>query len=205
MPSSGKYSFGTKNNKRFMELDLPTVDEETGKHHTVLVRRPDPMMMVNAGLLDEFDSLTSLVGLHIEEVEGKTSQQAQQDQLKAFASNISAIRDGVRLMDQLVCAVVVEPEVRRPYLIETDSDGKLKRDPNGNYVYATNPIGGEIALLDAERNPDIVYTDEIPDINKTFIMNYAVGGTQDLEAFRKELDRTVATMADGEGVPMSSI
>jgi len=207
MPSNSKYSFGKSSQKRFIELELPSVDEETGEHHKILVRRPDPMMMVEEGLLDDFDTLTGLVGLKIKTIEGKDQaarDAAETEQLKAFAANIGAVRDGVKLMDRMVCAVVVEPVCRRPFAIERDLEGAPVLDAGGRVVYIKNAQGEEIPLLDSERDDDVTYTDEIPVDNKTFIMNYAVGGTRDLESFRQGLDKTVERMADVEGVPLSA-
>jgi hypothetical protein len=198
MASNSKYGFG-KAKKRFVELALPSVDEETGEHHVVLVRRPDPMIMIDEGLLDDFDTLTGIVGLKIKDIEGKTPAErdaAETAQLKAFAENIAAVQDGLALMDRMVCAVVVEPVCRRPFAIERNPDGSAKLDARGRVVYLKNQDGKEIPILDTEREDEIIYTDEIPVENRTFILNYAVGGTRDLESFREGLDSTVERMAD---------
>lgn len=206
MPSNSKYGFGKK--KRFVELVLPSVDEDSGEHHVVLVRRPDPMIMVEEGLLDDFDTLTGIVGLKIAEVEGQTKEQreaAETAQLKAFAENVKAIQDGMQMVDKMVIAIVVEPTVRRPFAIEMDDAGNAKLDGRGRVTYARNVRGEEIPILDSERDDNVVYTDEIPIENRIFIMNYAVGGTRDLESFREGLDATMERMADGPAVQQSPL
>lgn len=208
MPSNSKYGFGKSAQRRFIDLQLPSIDEETGEHHVILVRRPDPMIMVDEGLLDDFDTLTGLVGMKIQNIEGKDAsarEAAETEQLKQFAANVGAVQDGVKLMDRMIVAVVVEPNVRRPLAIDCDADGTPKLDARGRVVYLKNDRGEEIPILDSERDDDIVYTDEIPFDNKVFIMNYAVGGTRDLESFRNGLDSVVERMADGEGVPLPSL
>jgi hypothetical protein len=200
MPSSGTYGFGKRSS--LIELELPTVDEETGEHHKILVKRPDPMLMVEAGILDDFDSLTALVGLKINEIEGKPSSvQSDAESLKAFAQNKQAILDGMKLMDKMVCAIVGRPAVRRPVVYDEKS-GQPKLTERGEEI----PLGDS----EAERANEFtegggVYTDEIPDENKMFILNYAVGGTRDIEQFREGVQSTMAVMADEPELPFASI
>lgn len=73
-------------------------------------------------------------------------------------------------IDRIVCYVVVKPEI-----LMTPND-------------ITN------------RDPQKIYADMVDLEDKIFLMNYAVGGTRDLERFRGELDESVASVAPSKRV-----
>lgn len=50
---------------------------------------------------------------------------------------------------------------------------------------------------DEERDPDLLYVDELDDYDKLFIFQWATGGTTDVERFRHELDEQVGAVSDG--------
>lgn len=81
------------------------------------------------------------------------------------------------LMDRIMIEVVVDPKVRP---VPLDDSGR--------------PI-----LLD-DRDPDFIYTDEVDLEDKTFIFQYAMGGTKDLERFRREQSAGVGTLPAREGM-----
>ena len=72
-------------------------------------------------------------------------------------------------IDRIVCYVVVKPDVHM--------------SPN------------DVTL----RDPDVIYADMIDLEDKMFIMNFAVGGTRDLERFRRELSESVGSVAPSKG------
>ena len=52
-----------------------------------------------------------------------------------------------------------------------------------------------------DRSNDIVYTDEMDDEDKMFIMQFAMAGAKDLETFRTEQASTMDAVANVESVP----
>lgn len=66
------------------------------------------------------------------------------------------IADMYRMFNDVVLDVVIEPKVSNP--------------PNS----------------EEDRDDDVLYIDEVDDEDKSFIFNWAVGGTSDLEKFRSE-------------------
>jgi len=77
-------------------------------------------------------------------------------------------------VDRVVCHVVVKPEISM-----TPSD-------------ATN------------RKPGVVYADMVDVMDKMFIFNFAVGGSAEVEPFRRGLEELVGSLEDEPGVPPSS-
>jgi hypothetical protein len=70
----------------------------------------------------------------------------------------------VHMLDRVICYVVIKPEL----------------------VMTPNDV--------TSRKSGIIYTDMVELDDKLFLMNYAVGGTRDLERFRRELDESVASV-----------
>jgi hypothetical protein len=80
----------------------------------------------------------------------------------------------MELMDHVVCECVIEPKVHPiPKVLE---DGE-----------------------ESDRDPDLLYIDEVDDMDKTFLFQWAVGGSSDLERFRTEQGDYVERLQSGEG------
>lgn len=173
------YSLG-KNAKRGQDLTLPS-------GATCLARMPGPQTLIAAGVLDSLDSLTALVGKKINELSGEEQAKAVRD----LAARSEDINRALNLIDQVTEYVVIEPKVLRPVV----------RDARGVPV---KPHGKEIPLPEAERDPEQVYTDMIEMEDKTFLLNYAVGGSADLNAFRQGTADLMGSVEDGEGVQLPS-
>jgi|SRR5882672_2462355 len=76
--------------------------------------------------------------------------------LSSFTGDTSKINQMLVMIDSIVMFMAVEPEIH------------------------------EIPPDDEERNSDLLYVDEVEDTDKMFIMQWATGGTRDLEQFRLE-------------------
>lgn len=188
------YSMGRKS--QTVELTLPSVDDD-GDHNKCRVRVPDPQALIRLGILDRYDSLSRLVGLKIDELEQKGKapkalKQASPEQVQALAANMGDILAGVELIDRIVEYMVIEPKVLRPV---------LRDEFNKPIVFE----GKEVELPPSERDEDQMYTDEVALEDKLFILQFAVGGDQDLDAFRAGTAALMVPVADGEGLPLQTI
>lgn len=188
MPSS--YSIGSKRGKT-MDLTLPSKNPETGEHNICKVRKPDPQLLINSGLLDDFDSLTGLVATKIEQIEGKS--RISPESLKSMAAQTKQMMQGLELMDRLIEVVVVEPAVVWPAL----------RDAAGDVI--RNDDGTAKILAEELRADDVVYTDDVDLEDRMFILQFAVGGVKDFEQFRREQQEFVGDLAAGQGLPLSTL
>lgn len=79
-------------------------------------------------------------------------------------------------MDRVVAKVVIEPKV----LWHKDSEGN--------------------EIPETDRDEDLIYTDDVVFEDKSFIFNYAVGGTRDLERFRSEAQAGLESVQNVSGV-----
>lgn len=52
---------------------------------------------------------------------------------------------------------------------------------------------------EADRDDDLLYVDEIDELDKMFIFQWSTGGTSDLDRFRDEARADMAALAEGQG------
>lgn len=154
-------------------LDLPS-------GYTVEVKRPGVNGLVKAGILESLDSLTSIVqGETIPKAEGKP-----QVDVKKIMEDPEQLQAMLGMMDKIVLYVVVDPKLS-PRPTVHDAEGKVIEDPTDEQV-------------DALRSDDEQYVDLVDDEDKTYIMNFALGGAKDLATFRQATQEALAGAHDGE-------
>lgn len=143
--------------------------------NVALVRRPGMDTFLREGVIP--DSLTPIVEDAVKKGKG-LSTAAQKEMLKD-PKQIAGVID---LMDAIVVAAVIEPKVKA---VPKDADGQ--------------PVP-----FDERGATDCLYADEVDLDDKVFIMNFAVGGTRDLERFRGEHAASVAAVQPGEDLEVPS-
>lgn len=147
------------------------------------VTRPGLQGLIKAGILESFDSLTAIVqGEVIPKAEGQPVIDVST--VRALTKDPEKVKSITDMMDKIVMYVVADPKLVKPVKIDDD--------------------GNEVDLTDEERDPDVAYIDYVDDNDKGFIMNYAMGGSQDLHRFREESEAIVAGVPDGESAEGSS-
>lgn len=102
------------------------------------------------------DSLDTLTGLVQSELIDSKDPRNAQKAVKALAENPQDLLKAMDLVDKVVCYVVKAPEVLMP------------------------PADA------SERDAEALYADEVDLDDKMFIFQFVVGGTRDIEQFRKE-------------------
>lgn len=199
MPTS-QYGLGRKGGKSrstTVDLTLPSFAEDedgnpTDKHNVCKVRIMDPVAMLAAGLLDDFDELTKISALKMQEVDGRSVPTA--DSIQQLAGMTDTLNSGLILVDRLVEATVVEPKVVWP--VHRDRDGKPVRDKES---------GEWLMLGPDERDPEVLYCDDVDLEDRLYILQWAVGGTSDPEQFRKEYQGLLGSVEDGASLPLSAL
>lgn len=142
------------------------------------VRRPGLEGLLREGILHNLDVLTGIVTeTHLQDVKTKGVEAARDStviQTQALQDSLLAnpqkFAELIHVVDRVVCAVVVQPDV--------------KMTPN-------SPVN---------RKQGVIYCDMIDLNDKMFIFNYAVGGTRDLEQFRKDTGDALGGVESGEQV-----
>jgi hypothetical protein len=180
-PTPKQYGFGKV--KSTFDLELPSLsdpDDPNSEHNVVKVRRPGVQGLMKAGVLDSFDSLTAFVQTeHIERADGKAEFKAEQaakkqDQKSLLQDDPKKIIEALSMIDKVVLHCVVEP--------------KLSPAPE----------------REEDRDADTLYVDEVDLDDRMFILNFALGGSRDLETFRERSSGGVAGVAAQQNVPVSA-
>lgn len=176
MPGKNKYTLGAKE-PRF-DITLPSGE-------TCQVRRPGVQGLIKAGVLDSFDTLTSLVQ---QEINRNTPQLAARQAKADIAAEVlrdpSKIQAGLEMIDRLAAYIITAPVVWCDFQLpkESDEDFETRKAK---------------AIQD-----EAVPTSAIDDNDKIFVMNFAVGGSADLTAFRAGLAETVGDLEAVASVPL---
>jgi hypothetical protein len=165
--------------------------------NVALVRRLQPEAFLASGLIP--DTLSDMVHKAI-----KTKKGLPPDAQKQIAEDPKKLVQALQMMDEVVCYVVVEPEVKMPpkcgvimsgerlcdEYVETED--KRHTDPN-------NP--DHHVFMEDARDEDTLYADEVSLEDKNFIFQFSLGGTADLERFRQEQRTGVANLSNRKAVP----
>lgn len=150
------------------------IDLEVPSGQLCQVRRPGVEGLLKAGILHDMDILTPLIVEHREVAEGKRKKEAADESLAELAKDPAKVDSMMHLLDRVVCYAVVQPP--------------LEMTPN-------DPT---------RRESGVVYADMVDLGDKMFILNYAVGGSKDLQRFREESEATLGDVQDHLGAEGSA-
>lgn len=175
-----KYSLGAKTDDGLHDVDLPS-------GHTVQAKRPGVQGLIAAGLLDNFDELTALVQTeHIEPQTPKgrsaaASQKVTPDQTKAAAEALmkdpSKLATAFHLLDRLVAHIVVQPPVWIDYQGKDEPDEEWE------------------ARQDKAKEDGAYAVREVDIEDRMFLLNWSIGGSADLTAFRAGTNELMGNLA----------
>lgn len=183
-PKNKQYTLGqTANAMALVDLTLPS-------GATCQARRPGVQGFIAAGVLDNFDQLTSLVQTeHLDKHTAKGQARVSKEQTKKAATELMADPDKLatsfQMIDRLTAYAITQPAVWIDYQLTNESDEdwakRQKEKPAGAVA---------VRAVDLQ--------------DKMFLITWAVGGSSDLEAFREEFSAAVGDMAAIEGIPNSA-
>ena len=184
-PKTPKY--GKRWTTNLQDLELPSGE-------LCQVRRPGVQGLIKAGVLHSLDSLTSIVQTEtIPKSEGKPIPKDQS--IEAVVKDPEKFGKMMEQTDKIVCFVVTQPKVHsnlRPVRQLVDDENDLWED----VVKDGEKVMEEIPL--EERDPELVYVDYIDAMDKMYIMNFAVGGSADLQQFREATEASLGGVSAGE-------
>jgi len=147
------------------------------------VRRPGVPGLVAAGILDSVDSLSALVQTeHIAPNDAK----GQKAGAVAIANSPDAMAAGFALVDKLTAYTVVQPAIWVDYRFKGESD-----------------VDWNARQQDAEARRATKVSD-VDIVDRLFIMQWAVGGSDDLKAFREGFGSSLDDLARLQGLPLSA-
>ena len=169
-----------------IELELPSENQ-------CLVRRLLPEAFLTSGVIP--DTLTDQIQKAI-----RTKKGLPPDFAEKMAADPSKLREGLKMIDQVVCYVVMEPHVEMPPTCGVEVDGVVCNQYWDIPNHTDSNAAGYHTYLEGARNPDVLYADEVDMDDKMFIFQFAIGGTADVERFRGEYGERLAGVPDGQAV-----
>lgn len=197
MPGKKKYTLGSKKDAGLFDVTLPYSGE------TCQARRPGAQGLIEAGILDSFDDLTSLV--QTEHIEPNTpkgiaarDKVTKEDELaagKAFLADPEKLNTAVSLIDRLTAYVITQPVVWIDYKLKVkDSSAK-----DGERIETDEEFNVRKAAAEAV---DAVSVRVLDIDDKMWLMQWAMGGEADLKGFRQGSESNVGDVASSKEVQL---
>lgn len=151
---------------------------------TCMARRLGIEDLIEAGILEHADSLTSLVDeKHIRKVRGGKVPDQDVINMQTVMKDATALKSILTVADKALPMVVMDPIVKLHYV--TTEDGN-----------STRMLGVD------EREDGVVYTDQIGLADKMELFSWSMGQMGGLQSFRDaETGPDVGTVRDGGQVP----
>lgn len=178
----------------------PKFDLETPSGALCEVKRPGVNGLIKSGILDSMDSLTAIVSQDtIPNAEGKPKIDVQ-----SVLADPSKFNDMTAMLDKIVMHCVTQPKLEpvpykmKPGVREVEKDGEVVFQETGEDVYDLDADGKRQEVPEEERDQTKFYIDQIEMEDKTFIMNFVMGGQADIAEFRKESADALASLQSGE-------
>lgn len=172
-----------------VELHLPS-------GNVALVRRLQPEAFLKSGLIP--DALSDMVHKAI-----KSKKGLPPDATEKILNDPEKLPKALQMMDEVICYVVMEPPVEMPprcgVTYKGEPCGEYMDTKDRRHTDAGNPEH-HVYMEDA-RDDDVLYADEVAIDDKSFIFQFALGGTADAERFRKEQRGAVANLSDSKAIP----
>lgn len=156
-----------------------------------LVRRPGMEGLIGAGVLMEVDNLTALVDRkHVKRIKSGQSITEEID-TASLMSDPGELTKIMRIVDRTLPYIVVRPEVRL-HFTELE-DGTIQ------------PFTADEREQQRASGFTGVYTDQIDIEDRMFLFSFGVGGSSDLERFRRESEAFVDGVDDEPDVPDATV
>jgi hypothetical protein len=165
------------------------------------VKRPGVNGLIKAGILDSMDSLTAIVAQDtIPNAEGRPKIDVQ-----SVLEDPSKFNDMTDMLDKIVMYCVTQPKLEPiPYKmkpivreIPLDNGGTIFEE-TGKEEFDLDDEGKRQEIPEDERDQDKFYIDQVEIEDKTFIMNFVMGGQADVADFRQKSADALAGVQSGE-------
>lgn len=164
----------------------------------VEAQRPGVQGLIAAGILDSLDTLTEIVQNEVIPVANNRAERRALERdgngdpkvdIKALMADPERVKRAVEIMDKITIHCVVNPSLL-PVPIPLDEHGQPIPEPTH-------------AQIDALRTDEDSYVDFVDAEDKTYLMNWALGGTKDMEEFRSATEKALGGLhnVEADGTP----
>lgn len=129
----------------------------------------------------------SLLGIVKTTLDKNMSKEEMVKAASGMADDLESIGDIMNLMNIIAAQVVIEPTCR---MVPTEADVE-----RFNLLNPDNQVSTPNEL----RSDDVLYVDEIDEMDKQFLFQWVTGGTRDLEKFRREYQASLVAVSPEQG------
>lgn len=147
------------------------------------------MKLKNPGGLQSFIANgtipNSLLGIVQDGLKGKSGVEATQAAAK-IADDVDSLADMLKMLDVVMIQTAKDPQV---FAVPTEDD--VERH---NILNRDDPEK-QVSTPDDLRKDDLLYVDEVEQLDKQFVFQWVSGGVRDLETFRAQLESNVAAVS----------
>lgn len=187
-----------------------TEEVEVPSGHIALIRRVGPEAFLSTGIVP--DTLSPMIDEAVRDKKGLPPEKVA----KQLTDDPDSFPQMIDMMNRVVAYAVLEPKVENvpDCIAEVEvtvnpRSAKAKKEKKvcGKTVSDKahrNGDEGSHKFMEGERDNGLLYADEVDLQDRIFIMNYAVGGTRDLERFRSEHGESVARISDVQDLEVPS-
>lgn len=123
------------------------------------------------------DALTAMVQEMLSKQDGTAKPEVSQEEVHSLMASPQKIAEMFDIFDRVAAKVVVEPDCQYHRRLVEGSDTEWETIP------------------EEERDEEVLYADDMDFDDKSFLFQFAVGGTKDLERFRAGSVAAVGSMA----------
>lgn len=160
------------------------VDIQLPSGNVARVRRVGPEAFMTQGIMP--DSISPIVEKAIRSKKGLKPQ--AQAELAKDPKQLGAMME---MLDRTLCYAVLQPKVEMPpACVECD-----QLDNTATEVHHDESLEDYHEFQPAPREPGVLYADRVDLDDKMFVLNFVVGGTGDLQRFRREQREAVGSVA----------
>lgn len=163
-------------------------DLELPSGNVARIKQMSPQAFMSSGVIP--DPLTQVIRKAINSKKGM-----KPSDLKEVSDDPKKMASALEMFDRVLSHVAVLPEVEMPppctecgeYFTVDERHSDRKRDDFHKYT-------------EGERDPEVLYADQVDMEDKMFIFNWCMGGTGDLTSFREQLESGVESVSNGEDI-----
>ena len=169
--------WGSKVNVAGTDLRLPT-------DNVARVRNLAPEAFLSSGMIP--DPLFQIIQQAIQ-----TGKGLPPSALKKLSEDKGSLVDTLLLFDKVLCYCVIEPVVKMPPTCKECGE------------YFTEKHGDDHRYQEGDRDPGVLYADQVVMDDKIFVFQWALGGVRDLRQFREQQAGNVEALSGSQGVQRS--
>lgn len=173
-------------------------DLELPSGNVALVKPLDPTDFLTSGMIP--DPLSAIIHKAINSTKGLPPSA-----LEKISNSREDLAATLEMFDRVLTHVVIKPVVEMPPACDVAVNGEPCEEYANAEVHKDTHKSGRHRYHEGPRDEETLYADEVDFQDKMFIFQWVLGGTRDLEQFRKEQAASVDAVSDVKDVGKQAV